>query len=91
MTDPSQYPENAQPETQASPAPPAVPGPRPSAPGAPGAPGAPRADGPTGDAQIDASIADLESAAPDDLDAQIEAGQRVHRTLQSRLSDLGGQ
>jgi DNA polymerase-3 subunit gamma/tau len=40
---------------------------------------------------IDAALQDLEDAAPDDLDAQIEAGQRVHRTLQSRLSDLGGQ
>lgn len=85
MTEQSQYPQNRQPETQPPPAPPAVPGPRPAP------PEAPTGDGPTGDAQIDAAIADLERAAPDDLDAQIEAGQRVHRTLQSRLSDLGGQ
>jgi hypothetical protein len=48
-------------------------------------------EGPTGDPQVDAALADLEAAAPHDLDAQIEAGQQVHRTLQSRLSDLGGQ
>jgi DNA polymerase-3 subunit gamma/tau len=85
MTEQSQRPENAPAGPQASTAPPAVPGPRPAP------PGAPTGDGPTGDAQIDTAIADLEGAAPDDLDAQIEAGQRVHRTLQSRLSDLGGQ
>jgi DNA polymerase-3 subunit gamma/tau len=62
-----------------------VPGPRPAP------PGAPTSDGPTGDPQIDAALAELEGAAPDDLDAQVEAGGRVHRTLQSRLSDLGGQ
>lgn len=54
-------------------------------------PGAPASPGETGDVLIDAALQDLEAAAPDDLDAQIEAGQRVHRTLQSRLSDLGGQ
>ena len=54
-------------------------------------PGAPTGPGETGDVLIDAALQDLEDAAPDDLDAQIEAGQRVHRTLQSRLSDLGGQ
>ena len=62
-----------------------VPGPRPAP------PGGPTSDGPTGDPQIDAALAELEGAAPDDLDAQVEAGGRVHRTLQSRLSDLGGQ
>lgn len=67
-----------------------VPGPRPAPPGAPTS-DAPTSDGPTGDPQIDAALAELEGAAPDDLDAQVEAGGRVHRTLQSRLSDLGGQ
>jgi hypothetical protein len=57
----------------------------------PAPPGAPSSDGPTGDVQIDAALAELDAAAPDDLDGQVEAGQRVHRTLQSRLSDLGGQ
>ncbi|MDF2145882.1 hypothetical protein [Knoellia sp. p5-6-4] len=65
--------------------------PTPTPPPKPAPPGAPSGDGPTGDAQIDAALAELDAAAPDDLDAQIEAGQRVHRTLQSRLSDLGGQ
>jgi hypothetical protein len=45
----------------------------------------------TGDLVIDASLKDLADADPDDLDAQIEAGERVHQTLQSRLSDLGGE
>ena len=67
-----------------------VPGPRPAPPGAPTSEG-PASDGPTGDPQVDAALAELEGAAPDDLDAQVEAGGRVHRTLQSRLSDLGGQ
>ena len=68
-----------------------TPTPTPTPPPKPAPPGAPSSDGPTGDAQIDAALAELDAAAPDDLDAQIEAGQRVHRTLQSRLSDLGGQ
>lgn len=46
---------------------------------------------PTGDIVIDAALEDLRNASPDDLDAQIEAGQRVHQTLQARLSDLGGE
>lgn len=86
MTEQSHQPENAPTGTPApAAAPNPVPGPKPAP------PGAPSSDGPTGDAQVDAALADLDGAAPDDLDAQIEAGQRVHRTLQSRLSDLGGQ
>jgi DNA polymerase-3 subunit gamma/tau len=68
-----------------------APTPTPTPPPKPAPPGAPSGDGPTGDAQVDAALAELDTAAPEDLDAQIEAGQRVHRTLQSRLSDLGGQ
>ncbi len=45
----------------------------------------------TGDIVIDAALQDLQSASPDDLDAQIDAGQRVQQTLQARLSDLGGE
>jgi hypothetical protein len=44
----------------------------------------------TGDIVIDAALRDLAAAPDDDLDAQLEAGEAVHRTLQSRLSDLGG-
>jgi hypothetical protein len=44
----------------------------------------------TGDIVIDAALQDLAAATDDDLDAQLEAGEAVHRTLQSRLSDLGG-
>ncbi len=44
----------------------------------------------TGDVVIDAALRDLADAEPTDLDAQIEAGERVHQTLQSRLTDLGG-
>lgn len=45
----------------------------------------------TGDIVIDSALQDLQSAPSDDLDAQIEAGQRVQQTLQARLSDLGGE
>ena len=44
----------------------------------------------TGDLVIDAALRDLASAPADDLDAQLESGEAVHRTLQSRLGDLGG-
>ena len=44
----------------------------------------------TGDVVIDAALADLAAARTDDLDAQIEAGERVQHTLQLRLGDLGG-
>jgi DNA polymerase-3 subunit gamma/tau len=45
----------------------------------------------TGDIVIDSALQDLQNAPTDDLDAQIEAGQRVQQTLQARLSDLGGE
>jgi hypothetical protein len=44
----------------------------------------------TGDPEVDAATARLAAADPEDLDAQIEAGERVHLALRSRLSDLGG-
>jgi hypothetical protein len=44
----------------------------------------------TGDIVVDAALRDLASAPADDLDAQLAAGEAVHRTLQSRLGDLGG-
>lgn len=54
--------------------------------------GAPSTGAPpeTGDLVIDAALGDLAAAPGDDLDAQLEAGEAVHRTLQSRLTDLGG-
>jgi hypothetical protein len=57
----------------------------------PGQPTVAGGDGITGDAVIDAALRSLEEVPPDDLDAQIAAGQRVQQTLQSRLSDLGGE
>ena len=45
----------------------------------------------TGDIVIDSALQDLRDAPADDLDAQIEAGRRVHQTLHGRLSDLGGE
>jgi hypothetical protein len=45
----------------------------------------------TGDIVIDSALRDLQAAPAGDLDAQIAAGQQVHRTLQARLSDLGGE
>lgn len=44
----------------------------------------------TGDLVIDAALRDLAEAPQDDLDAQIERGEQVQRTLQGRLGDLGG-
>ena len=44
----------------------------------------------TGDPVVDAALRDLAAADRDDLDAQLATGEAVHRTLQSRLSDLGG-
>ena len=48
-------------------------------------------DNATGDIVIDSALQDLQGAPADDLDAQIEAGQRVQQTLQGRLRDLGGE
>ena len=45
----------------------------------------------TGDTAIDAATTQLEQSASGSLDEQIEAGETVHRTLQGRLSDLGGE
>jgi len=44
----------------------------------------------TGDLVIDAALRELADAPAADLDAQIELGEQVQRTLQGRLSDLGG-
>ena len=43
----------------------------------------------TGDLVIDAALSDLDSAPEGDLDASIAAGEAVHQTLKSRLTDLG--
>lgn len=77
---------------------PAPPVPTPGLPRPPASPAAPPAQvgetgetGETGDVLIDAALRGLDEAPPKDLDAQIEAGRRVHQTLQARLSDLGGE
>ncbi|GAA4389015.1 hypothetical protein GCM10023153_04880 [Ornithinibacter aureus] len=44
----------------------------------------------TGDIVIDAALRDLANTPEGDLDGQLEAGEAVHRTLQGRLTDLGG-
>jgi hypothetical protein len=45
----------------------------------------------TGDADVDAALADLRSAVTQTpLEEQIEAFEAVHRTLQSRLTDVEG-
>ena len=58
---------------------------------APLAPDAGLGDHATGDIVIDSALQDLRNAPDDDLDAQVEAGRRVHQTLHGRLSDLGGE
>ena len=44
----------------------------------------------TGDPVVDAALRDLAGVPATDLDAQLAAGEVVHRTLQTRLTDLGG-
>jgi hypothetical protein len=44
----------------------------------------------TGDIVIDAALTDLAVADAGDLDAILDRGEAVHRTLQGRLADLGG-
>lgn len=43
----------------------------------------------TGDLVVDAALADLAAVDASDLDAVLAAGESVHATLTSRLSDLG--
>lgn len=43
----------------------------------------------TGDLVVDAALRDLAAVDPTDLDAVVAAGESVHATLTSRLSDLG--
>lgn len=43
----------------------------------------------TGDLVIDAALGELLAQGPDDLDAQVAAGERLQRALHERLSDLG--
>lgn len=45
----------------------------------------------TGDPDVDEALARLHAgASTGDLDAQADAGESVHRALQDRLADLGG-
>ncbi|KGN42582.1 hypothetical protein [Knoellia aerolata] len=81
----SEHP-HAVPEVEAD----AVPAPT-HAPGGSADPPGAGSDAPeTGDLVIDAALRDLAAAPEDDLDAQIERGEQVQRTLQGRLGDLGG-
>jgi hypothetical protein len=45
----------------------------------------------TGDASIDAVVAELAQARERPLDEHVTAGEKAHRVLQGRLSDLGGE
>ncbi len=65
-------------------------GPRADDPAQPPAGGPAGAPPETGDLVIDSALRDLAATDDDDLDAQIEAGERIQHTLQSRLGDLGG-
>ncbi|MGO4343433.1 hypothetical protein [Pedococcus sp. 2YAF34] len=100
-SDNAQQPRPAAPTPGPGPGP--LPGPPRTAPGgeAPdgGAPhiGTPGREAPdlgehtTGDIVIDSALQGLRDAPEDDLDARIDAGRRVHQTLQGRLSHLGGE
>jgi hypothetical protein len=48
-----------------------------------------RARQPTGDQAVDDALAQLDQVSQEPLDIQIEVSERVHRVLQSRLTDLG--
>ena len=43
----------------------------------------------TGDDAVDAVLEELDAVTDEPLDRQIEVGERVHRVLQGRLTDLG--
>jgi hypothetical protein len=45
----------------------------------------------TGDPTIDALLVELASVREQPLQEHIAAGERAHRILQGRLSDLGGE
>lgn len=45
----------------------------------------------TGDPTIDAVLAELAEARDQPLEAHIAAGEKAHRVLQARLSDLAGE
>jgi hypothetical protein len=45
----------------------------------------------TGDPTIDAVVSELAEAREQPLEAHIAAGEKAHRVLQARLSDLGGE
>lgn len=45
----------------------------------------------TGDPTIDAVLSELAAARRLPLEEHIAAGERAHRVLQGRLSDLGGE
>ncbi|MGV1010393.1 MAG: hypothetical protein ACOYBY_17635 [Dermatophilaceae bacterium] len=45
----------------------------------------------TGDPQVDAALHLLTRADPQDLDAQVAAGERLERELAARLKDLAAE
>ena len=64
-----------------------VPGPDPSAPPVPAAPKPSRPT--TGDTVVDQALEEFDRVTGEPLDTHIEVGERVHRTLQGRLADIG--
>lgn len=44
---------------------------------------------PTGDVVVDAVLDEFDRVTGEPLDAHVEVGEKVHRTLQARLADLG--
>lgn len=43
----------------------------------------------TGDPEVDAALRTLADTAENDLDGQLESGERLQRMLRNRLTDLG--
>ena len=44
---------------------------------------------PTGDVVVDGALEEFDRVTGEPLDAHVEVGEKVHRTLQARLADLG--
>jgi DNA polymerase-3 subunit gamma/tau len=85
--EPSETTEPSEPSKPAAAPEAEVPSPDPSAPPVPAAPKPSRPT--TGDTVVDQALEEFDRVTGEPLDTHIEVGERVHRTLQGRLADIG--